>query len=420
VSTRKPDLQDNPQLQVDVDLLANISHQVLTPLNSINGVVELLTNNRLSAGQSRLVSILQTNTDLLSNSLNSILQYAKIHTASFRANLSDFCLLECIENVLDDLQSAANQKSIKLTYQVDPQVPARIVSDYYQFHQILYQLVSNAIKFSQQGRVSLALNCLSTTDPQQVVLDCQVTDQGMGISPQLLDQLLKSGNRPGDNPKQQGMGLGLAICRKLVQLNQGQLWAQSQLGEGSCFGFTYRAGTSELKSRSPAHQLGVLVDNGRSAKPQQQSTVPCQQANLRILLAEDNYFSQQVALAIFGKLGYQVDLASNGLEVMAMLANQSYHIIFMDIQMPQMDGLDTTQQILTQFPPQQRPIVIAMTANITQVSKEQCLALGMNDFLAKPVKMAKIAAIITKWQAIAKQKGSRSQLANRTALAMAE
>jgi CheY-like chemotaxis protein len=257
------------------------------------------------------------------------------------------------------------------------------MGDPIRLRQILANLLSNAVKFTEKGQIMISVSIKSLNGDCNEI-EFAVQDTGIGIPKNKIGKLFQSFSQvdASTTRKYGGTGLGLAISKRLVELMGGRIWVESQLGKGSAFHFTILAKTA------PSERLSVkeaIINSANLPKVQNYS--------LRILLAEDNPVNQKVMLRMLDKLGYRADLAANGLEVLKALEMQAYDIVLMDIQMPEMDGLEAAKKIRQRWP-NGRPKIIAITAYALQGDKEKCLAAGMDDYVSKPVKMANLQDIL--------------------------
>jgi two-component system, sensor histidine kinase len=366
------------------NFLANMSHEIRTPLNGIIGTAELLSRTDLSAEQKELLQTMQSSGNLLINIISDILDLSKIEADKLVLHPSVFNLRECIKTVVSICRPAAENpnKNITLNYILDNKLAEFVRADESRLQQILVNLVGNAIKFTDTGYVAIKVSATGYKDDIQEVT-FHVSDSGIGISDEALSQLFKPFTQANTNAlrKYGGTGLGLSICKKLVELMGGSIWVKSKVAEGSVFSFSVPLPVVEDMAVSEA-----AVKDKPSVKNKA----------LRILLAEDNKMNQVIATRIFKKIGYPLDIADNGAIALQKLEEQNYDLIFMDIQMPEMDGLEATRHIIEKYGDKTPPI-IAMTANVLSENEAECRAAGMKDFLSKPFTIDRLEAIIQKW-----------------------
>jgi len=278
---------------------------------------------------------------------------------------------------------AASRKGLSLSYEVEPHVPRYLMGDLTRLRQILVNLLGNAVKFTEKGFVRVDVSALPVEDSYEIQF--RVKDTGIGISQDRMSRLFQSFSQ-GDastTRKYGGTGLGLAICKHLTELMGGDIWAESIPAQGSSFYFTIQAQASEkLRPQPQKDLLELSFDPSDHHIPK----------SLRILLAEDNVINQKVAVRMLERLGYQAEVAADGREVLAALKRKPYDVVLMDVQMPEMDGLEATRRI--RRTPCHQPYIIAMTAHAMKGDREECLDAGMDDYISKPVRIEELKAAL--------------------------
>lgn len=370
------------------DFLANMSHEIRTPLNAVLGLTGLLLNSDLNSRERDYVETVRSSGNTLLSVINDILDFSKIEGGKMELESQPFHLRECISVAVDLIMPSAAQKGLDVKYDLDESLPSYFKGDVTRLRQVLVNLLGNAVKFTQEGKIGLSvmgkpLKAQDGSDGSQYELHFSISDTGIGIPEEKLDRLFRSFSQVDSTTtrKYGGTGLGLAISRKLVEMMGGEIWVVSESNVGSTFHFTIRAEISEEQAAPSDPELAVpMVRSHEGIRP------------LRILLAEDNAVNQMVAKQILKKLGYSADVAGNGLEVLQAIERQPYDVILMDVQMPEMDGLAASQEIRKRWPT--GPRIIAITAYALKGDRERCLAAGMDEYISKPIVIEELKRVL--------------------------
>ena len=386
------------------EFLARMSHELRTPLNAILGCTQLMNRDTaLTSELDEYVHIISDSSEHLLSLIDDILEVSKIEAGQITLEETGFDFHLFLHSILEMQQIRAQSKKIQLTCEISPDLPQYINADERKLRQILLNLLGNAIKFTDEGSVILRASLFNTDlSSATSIIRFEIEDTGQGIDAEDLDKLFQAFIQTASGKKiQEGTGIGLAISQKFANCMGGSITATPNLGKGITFKLDIpvrRLASIDSKGKQKINlspTSSVIVKKERNEN---------QAKSLRILLAEDNPFNQMIALKLLAKLGYRADCALNGIEVLKSIEQKSYDLILMDLQMPEMDGLETTRQIrqmesargVSNLTNQIK--IVAMTANVMNEDRENCLKVGMNDFISKPVRSEEIAKTLKRWQ----------------------
>ena len=362
--------------------LANMSHEIRTPMNGVLGHAELLSEETLEEHQKKYVKSIILSGRSIMKILNDILDFSKIEAGKLSIDMHDFNVKEEMKSIFDLYMTSAQSKGLDFNINISDGLPEWVYSDATRIRQIISNLVSNSLKFTDKGVVSISVEKMKE-DGERIEIRFSVQDSGIGIKIEDKEKLFEEFSQAdlSTTRKYGGTGLGLAICQKLVKLLGSDLKVESEYGKGTTFFFDLKVknGTPVSQESKDKH-LSTLLD----AK------------NLRLLLVEDIPLNQNIAKELLKRLGITADIANHGKEALDLIKNKPYDVILMDCQMPVMDGYEATQEI-RKLNLNKQPIIIALTANALSGDRELCEAAGMNDYISKPFTKKKLRETLEKW-----------------------
>lgn len=381
VQYRESERRSEAASQAKTEFLARMSHEIRTPLNAVLGTAELLRASELESDQRELVDVLESAGKNLLQLINDVLDLSRIESGRLQIESIEFDPRQECREVLQVIQVIVDRKGLALSCEIDPALPARLIGDPNRIRQSLWNLCGNAVKFTERGGIKVAVRMRPAGEPERIFIEYSVEDSGVGIPPDRIDSIFEDFTQVDSSVARKfgGTGLGLAITRKLVHLMGGDIHAESEPGRGSRFTFSVnvRAVGGVRASEAQPHAAAAGAGEKKDG------------AVMRILLVEDTEVNRALLGRFLRKPEYSVEEATNGVEAVAKYRQNSYDVILMDIEMPEMDGLEATRQIRKIEAAEGRPRtpVIALTAHALDDYMQRGIAAGCDRYLTKPIRM---------------------------------
>jgi signal transduction histidine kinase/ligand-binding sensor domain-containing protein/CheY-like chemotaxis protein/HPt (histidine-containing phosphotransfer) domain-containing protein len=370
--------------------LANMSHELRTPMNGIIGMTDLALNTPLNSEQEKYLNLVKSSANILLSLVNEILDFSKIEAGRLELESIEFNLHKLIQESEEVFSAKAKEKNLSFFSSISSNIPDRLIGDPVKLSQVINNLINNAVKFTEVGEIAISVD-LEERAEDKCTIHFAVKDTGVGIALEKQQEIFKPFIQADSSTtrKYGGTGLGLAISSSIVEKMNGRMWVESLLGVGSTFHFSVTLRISDRYQSFAEHSRLKSKLESKSKLPIRNS--PSLSRNLNILVVEDNEVNQKLLIWILEKYGYRVTTANNGKVALELLGDRSFDLIFMDVQMPEMDGL-TASRLIRERERRQNIYtpIIAMTASVLKEDKDKCIAAGMDDYLSKPVQTTEL------------------------------
>jgi len=356
--------------------LSTMSHEIRTPMNAIIGFTRVLLRTELNIKQLEFLNAIKDSGDTLIVLINDILDLAKVDAGKMTFEKTPFKLATSISSLIHLFEEKIQEKNLVLVKEYDNKIPEVLVGDPVRLQQIMLNLVSNAVKFTTEGKITVSVHLLNE-DEEKVSIEFIVADTGIGIAENLIEVIFENFQQASSDTKRLygGTGLGLAIAKQLVERQKGNISVKSQKDKGSTFSFILSFQKTDTKAENYSRETGFLESSNHQINTEINST--------RVLVLEDNIVNQLLMQTLMDNFGFDCDITANGKIALEQLKAKHYDLVLMDLQMPEMNGFETTEYIRNKM--QSKIPIIAVTANVTTIDLEKCKAVGMDDYIAKPL-----------------------------------